>query len=87
MPANKLSLPKKYAERTLTEFFNFSTIAELSPNLLPMPIKKIADSHYRIYVGQSDSLVEKLPKSVQRRLKNKLLSGMLAQSSAEGGVT
>lgn len=76
MPS-RLSLSKQYAERTLIEYFKLSSIAELSPTHLPIPVKDIADSHYRIYVGRSTSLVEKLPDSVQKRGLNASLSGLL----------
>jgi len=76
MPS-KLSLSKQYAETTLVEYFKLSNIAELSPAHLPIPVKDIADSHYRIYVGRSNSLLEKLPDSVQKRGMNASLSGLL----------
>ncbi|MFQ6043491.1 MAG: ImmA/IrrE family metallo-endopeptidase [Candidatus Poribacteria bacterium] len=68
---------KRYAETTLAEYFKLSTVAELSPAHLPIPVKDIADSHYRIYVGKSNSLAEKLPDSVQERWMNGALSGLL----------
>lgn len=76
MPS-KLSLSKQHAETTLVEYFKLSNIAELSPTHLPIPVKDIADSHYRIYVGRSNSLIEKLPDSVQKRGMNTSLSGLL----------
>ncbi|HIE28546.1 TPA: ImmA/IrrE family metallo-endopeptidase [Candidatus Poribacteria bacterium] len=68
---------KRYAETTLAEYFKLSSAAELSPAHLPIPVKDIADSHYRIYVGKSHSLAEKLPDSVQERWMNGALSGLL----------
>ena len=76
MPS-KLSRSKQYAETTLVEYFKLSNVAELSPTHLPIPVKDIADSHYRIYVGKSDSLAEKLPDSAQTRWVNASLSGLL----------
>jgi hypothetical protein len=74
---NNISIPKKHAEATLAEYFKLSNAAELSPTHLPISVKDIADSHYRIYVGRSDSLIEKLPGSVQGRWMNGTLSGLL----------
>ena len=76
MPS-KLSFTKQHAETTLVEYFKLANISELSPTSLPIPVKDIADSHYRIYVGKSDSLAEKLPDSVQTRWMNASLSGLL----------
>ena len=78
----KRSLPEKRAEATLVEYFKLSSIAELSPAHLSIPVKDIADSHYRIYVGRSDSLAEKLPDSVQKRWMNVSLSGLLLVGSS-----
>ena len=68
---------KRYAETSLAEYFKLSSVAELSPAHLPIPVKDIADSHYRIYVGKSNSLAEKIPDSVQGRWMNGALSGLL----------
>jgi len=70
-------IPKQRAEATLAEYFKLANVAELSPTRLPIPVKDIADSHYRIYVGKSNSLAEKLPDSAQRRWVNASLSGLL----------
>jgi hypothetical protein len=74
---NKRPRYKQYAETTLVEYFNIAKVAELSSAHLPIPVKDIADSHYRIYVGKSYSLAEKLPDSVQERWMNGALSGLL----------
>ncbi|MBM3239954.1 ImmA/IrrE family metallo-endopeptidase [Candidatus Poribacteria bacterium] len=81
MPS-KLPLSKQYAETTLVEYFKLSNIVELSLAHLSIPVKDIADSHYRIYVGRSDSLAAKLPDSVQKRWMNASLSGLLLVGSS-----
>jgi hypothetical protein len=79
--SSKLSLSKQHAETTLVEYFKLSNIAELSPAHLPIPVKDIADSHYRIYVGRSNSLLEKLPDSPPWRGRGWVERGMNASLS------